>query len=396
MKKSLPIALGMILSASAALAAGGEGSVISGGELFRDAKNPWFVRNLTKTTYTVRYCVQVDTASFSASPERVRVLVEKALAFWKDEFSRGGGADLWIARQNFVESECSDQTDLAFKFGYGTLTPANIEELKKPKRYIGVSVRTSYNPVELRGKGYIFVASDMGPNAYDNPGTLIERAWQHERLLQYALLHELGHVFGLTHSGAGLMSEVFFDQLLNKALYSIFLESPIETFFLPPSPVEVCGDPIPFSGAAKVWLGVPMDTACVRMETDIPGTQYRLSYRLLNSNEWKPAGVIASGRQDIFDVRDRPAVYLQLNPEQKVFPEDEADYRSFMTGPLFVDFGADALYTPTGASTAKSCRLRVTSGSLQIVGQQSGKVIVPYNYNSLIGVKMTIPPPNRK
>src|SRR4051794_30919586 len=57
--------------------------VSSGGELFKDANNPWFVKNTT----TVHYCVNIDESSFSATREEAEVLVRKAIQYWKKEFA---------------------------------------------------------------------------------------------------------------------------------------------------------------------------------------------------------------------------------------------------------------------------------------------------------------------
>ncbi len=369
------------------------GWVSSGGELFKDAKNPWFVRNTEK----VRYCIAVDEKSVSASPRVARDLVNKAISYWHAEFHkpvlRPANGNVDLATQVFEEVPCTPDVDLAFKFGYGTLDTDEIRYLKDPAKYIGVAVRTSYDEEQLRGRGFIYISSDLGPHVYANSGPLIDRAWTHPELLYYALLHELGHIFGLPHTGSGLMSEVFLDQILNQAIYEIFVESPVEPFFFPDAQLESCN----LEGADRDWFGVTQDYECIGLSTSATQTETPVLGRKRGSTSWEPIGKVSGINLDIFDIRNRPAIYLHLNPKQKVFSGQEAVFRSFMIGGTFYDFGAEAVYTAAsnaGAPPAipKSIALRVTSSSFQILGQYKGKVRKVFNYSSLIGSKLFIHP----
>ncbi|MEM7646885.1 MAG: hypothetical protein AAF203_08255, partial [Pseudomonadota bacterium] len=191
----------------------GGGWISSGGGLFRDAHNPWFLKNVDK----VYYCLEVDEPTFSIPLVEIRKEVQTSFQYWKSQFekSRRLSADaLVLGGQEFLETQCDDpQLHLSFHFGYGTLSEEQVEHLKDPTRFIGVATRTSYDEKTLTGRGFIYISSDQGPKAFDNPGTLIKQAWSKPNLLRYALLHELGHVFGLPHSGNGLMAEVFLDHL---------------------------------------------------------------------------------------------------------------------------------------------------------------------------------------
>jgi hypothetical protein len=368
--------------------AGGGGWVSSGGELFKDAKNPWFVRN----TPLVRYCMQVDEPTVSATPRQVRQLISQALSYWQVEFAKAtpfGRSTVEVATQRFEEVDCATGlADLAFKIGYGTLNADEIKYLGDPGKYIGVAVRTAYDEEQLRGKGFIYISSDRGPNAYANTGALIEHAWEKEKLLYYALLHETGHVFGLPHTGSGLMSEVFLDQILNKAVYEIFVDSPVESFFYPDSRLELCT----LSGPDRAWFGLTMDVECVAMAPSASAGEIEVLARKAGATDWNAVGMLKSIRMNIWDMRNRPAVYLQLNPRQKVFSGEEASFRSFMLGAQFVDYGADAVYVAKSDNLPKSVYLRVTSSSFQVLGQQSGKLRTMFNYNSLIGTKLIINP----
>lgn len=377
----------LLLFVSQAAFAGGW--VSSGGELFKDAKNPWFVRN----TEHVRYCVQVDEATVSASPRRIRELITQAISYWQGEFRRSMAGALpgafAVATQSFEEIECApgleDVADVTFKVGYGTLTAEEIQKLEEPRKYIGVSVRKTYDEAGLRGHGFVFIASDKGPNAYENPtGTLLDEAWKQDQLLYYAFLHELGHVFGIPHTGSGLMSEVFLDQMLNKSIYEIFIESPVESFFYPDSRMESCD----LSGADRAWFGVSMDYQCVAVTLSAVNADAPVYARKQGATTWDEVGAIRSIRINIWDVRNRPAVFLQLNAQQKIFSGQESGFRSFMIGAQFMDFGADAVYASKADNVPHSVYLRVTSNSFQMLGQQSGKMRIVFNYNSPISAKL--------
>ncbi|MGE4133561.1 MAG: hypothetical protein AB7F86_18135, partial [Bdellovibrionales bacterium] len=235
----------------------------SGGEVFRFAKNPWFVRN----TEEVKYCFQHDASGFSASLEVAKSAFDEALAYWKKEFaqnvaSREQGMFATLASQNFVLEECKPSTDLVIKLGAGNLNPTERDHLKDFRTYIGVSVRTQYDLANMKGRGFVFIASDQGPEAYHNPGHLIDRAWQHPALLKYIFLHELGHIFGLPHSGASLMAEVFPDLLLNKNIYRSYLTLEPPSIFGTPRPVKVCA---PLGSFDAGFFQIPTDVNCMRV-----------------------------------------------------------------------------------------------------------------------------------
>ncbi|MEQ1877820.1 MAG: hypothetical protein ABL958_14350, partial [Bdellovibrionia bacterium] len=60
------------------------GMVSSGGDLLRDSHNPWWLGN----TPIVRYCIEIDQPTVSASPQKIEEMVTRALEFWKTEFNR--------------------------------------------------------------------------------------------------------------------------------------------------------------------------------------------------------------------------------------------------------------------------------------------------------------------
>src|SRR5688572_4408729 len=99
--------------------------VSSGGELFKDAHNPWFVRN----TRDVNYCVQV-APSISLSKEQVQEIVRQSITFWKAEFKRYYSntpvqkGSFLLGSQEFREVDCTsaESIDLRILLGFETLS----------------------------------------------------------------------------------------------------------------------------------------------------------------------------------------------------------------------------------------------------------------------------------
>lgn len=181
--------------------------------------NPWWVDN----TPEVHYCIEVDEENFGAPLPLIRKKINDAFAYWKRDFELGvnpirlsiddGKRDfqLSIATQDFIEVSCADPS-VALRFQMGVLTPAQESTyIPDPGKTIGMAVRTHYDPVALRGTGFLYISPEKGPLAIDIDGTikLLENRWTHGegKLLEIVLAHELGHVFGLKHDRESLMNE---------------------------------------------------------------------------------------------------------------------------------------------------------------------------------------------
>lgn len=365
-----------------------QGWVSSGGELFRDAKNPWFVRN----TSIVKYCIQVEKTNFSADPRDISTAVQEGFEYWKAEFSRTmdmGDGTFQLATQNFVEGACSEETDIRFLFGFQTLASAEIEYLKNPAKYIGVTVRTAYDFKNLKAKGFIYFSSDHGPNAYDNNGTLVEKAWSHPRLLKYAILHELGHVFGIPHMGSGLMSEVFLNQILNKKLVDKYEKSPIESFFRPSEEIESCS----ISGPAMAWFGGPSGYRCLVVQAPNMLMNWKVFAKKDESSAPEEIGELRNLTHNMFDRRGRAATILEITEDQKVFTPKETGFRTFMMGPLILDMGLSGTYISKKTKRPQPSYISITSSSLSIQGMVTPSKLEPvFLFNSPLSLLLLMPP----
>ncbi len=373
------------------------GWISSGGELFKNGKNPWFVKNTT----VVNYCIRIDVSSFSASKQEVQSAIQLGFQYWKNEFSKSiatftTDGVITLATQDFIEKPCpveigkrdDSKVDLEFLFGYGTLTPRQVAHLVNPKKYIGVTVRTDYDVVNLKAKGFVFISSDLGTESYENAGNLIEKAWMHPKLLQYAVLHELGHVFGIPHTGSGLMSEVFLDQILNKNVYANYEKAPIEAFLRPNEEVEVCD----VSAKSLSWFSAT-DKRCIGLNAPYMfGTWKVFAKKDVNSAK-EEIGEIRGITPVLFDHRGKPVSILQITDEQTVFTPKETLFRSFMYGPFTTETGLTGTFTPSSRAASKSVYINMTPTSITVqgVGAQS-KVEPVFIFNSPLSILMLISP----
>lgn len=188
----------------------GGGWTSGGGELIRDAHNPWFLSN----TKDVNYCIQIDEKEFGQSKEFVRERIVKALDFWKMQLSELTYIpfleipfDFKLGTQSFHEVRCDQDPDLNFQFA--KLDKEQKDRLGDISKIIAVSVRTDYDLKNLKGKGFIFFnKNDQFP---ETPWTRTDGS----RVL-LVMIHELGHLFGIQHTkDVWTMNEEFPEELLD-------------------------------------------------------------------------------------------------------------------------------------------------------------------------------------
>lgn len=320
------------------------GWISSGGEVFLFDRNPWFLKNVT----TVRYCLVIDANSVSLPPADVKAAFLSALQYWqtelKGDFSHPIPGIAAVATQNWLESACDENTDIAIKVGHGALDSDEIAFLtrsegensagKRVESYIGVSIRKSYDLAEMRAKGTLFIASDRGAHAYENKGQLIVEAWKNKALLEYAFMHELGHVFGIPHTGMGMMSEVFLEQALSTRMASFYIQNPQQSFLNPPLNFEVCS----LSGTFQPqFFKIATDASCLVLRKDTQnanGIRWIVLTRQYATSQPQEIGDITLERASAKKMNSKPVITIQLPEEQKVFGSTDRGFASFLISGL--------------------------------------------------------------
>lgn len=321
-----------------------------GGEIIDDFHNPWFVEN----TQAITYCIKIDQSSFSADSATIAKVVTNSIQQWNHEFTsyqaRHTSTPLKLATQTWIAVDCSGPVDITFQFGWGTLDSKQIEELSDdgdPHKYIAVAWRTDYDQTQLKGKGYVFVGSDLGENAFDTGVDQIDRPWQYAGLLELEVLHELGHVFGLPHlspkilgfTSRWLMSEAFPEVLLRQWLWpqgppqldDDSVSGAID--FFDPTNFQKCFDvTTPQGKAIADWFGTPASTACLIFNLTINEAQVT-SFNFQTVDTANHIGTPVPIAIDQSSLTGLPDIELYLNPQQKVFPAPRASYLPYVAGP---------------------------------------------------------------
>jgi hypothetical protein len=211
----------MLLVSLPTLGLAGNGST-GGGNIYGNQLNPWFLTN----TKSVTYCVEIAPEFSRLSRPRVLEVISSAFSYWKEafanyqsNFSHDFEIDTRVGNQtfNYVE-HCSDAIDIKFQLGF--LTDQQLLQFPNHKQILGLAHRTHYDEVNLKGKGFIYLAPEEGklrPLAARMHAT--PWSFGNNFSLKYALIHELGHVFGLQddhYSDSGLMSAMFIELITSK------------------------------------------------------------------------------------------------------------------------------------------------------------------------------------
>lgn len=220
------------------------GWVFGGGSQIGDTFNPWFLNS----TIPVTYCVSLSEKSVSISRERAEHLIAKSLEYWRGDFQKlfeivkeppSPISDIKPAIQGFQKIDCQFGADLNFLIGEGALSLQQKNFLRDYDLIAG-SVRTDYDPKTMKGRGFIYLKSDLGSESFVKTDQ-VDRPWEKEGLFLRVLIHELGHVFGLQHTDRGLMMAQYPETIMKKTLAPGFLSAEnIPSTLLPNSATGWC------------------------------------------------------------------------------------------------------------------------------------------------------------
>lgn len=179
------------------------GWVSGGGEFITDQHNPWFLEN----TKTVKYCVDIDEKNFGLSRIEVEAAVLDAINYWKSQlakvesWTKVKNFSLKLGTQDYMKTTCNDSPDIKFQFG--VLSSEQIAKIPEARKYVGFAIRTEYDPVNMKGAGFIYIAPEKGPLSLEFKSTDNKTPWSGPNgtyRLQTVLVHELGHTFGIPHN----------------------------------------------------------------------------------------------------------------------------------------------------------------------------------------------------
>ena len=195
----------ILVGSAAALATGGTSS--GGSEYMTIESNPWFIG-----ARPVSYCVQIDHSGFSADEAAVDRALGEVFAKWSATLAAlkpdATPTDVLDGQPKnltttFAKEACTATTDL--RFVLGAHTPEIRRILREHARYtFGFAQSTTYDEQTGRSRGVVWLAADIGPNAYTGPSAGAS-FWSQGATIYNVLLHEMGHVFGFAHTETGIM-----------------------------------------------------------------------------------------------------------------------------------------------------------------------------------------------
>ena len=347
--RSALLGIGMILASTSAQADWASG----GGQVIKDSQNPWFIQNTT----SVDVCIIWDQDHFHPVDQNVSGLVSRfqhAVNYWKTEFKKSfvvsnymqvatqefNVKEIALLRGNSVPSASCLDADLRVQFGW--LSPEQIvfinTQMGGVQNYFGAAIRTNYDQELLRGKGFIYLKPDTGPLSSQSPGTT-PNPWNLGRgyLIDKALQHELGHVFGLPHKDIEtIMAVDYLERIFHQADAEENANYPYERgyFSWNMSDGSIIREFCSIRAGWRNFLSIPPDHNCYQVKFEGGRVVFRSGEKPDGAGVWSDRGSMEIDPKITFMWEE--AVRLYLTPAQTVitrFPSGSG-YAPWYMGPM--------------------------------------------------------------
>lgn len=334
-----------------------QGWISSGGNDVGDSLNAWWVKN----TSNVTYCVLVDESTVTKEQVRVERIVEEAIKFWQREFNRkapfvpewenySASMYLGVGSQSFTKVSCDGREDLRVVVGEGALTQEQRGYFATQPKAIARTVRTHYDTVNLRGRGFIYVSSDRGPSAYKGSMESFPQPWRYDSVLFLILMHEMGHAFGLPHSGeiGDPMSEQFPEMITSKMYESIFEKTEnipsftpfaLYTYFVPDTNFGAYFT----TPEGKTFFGLTEEELEVRFNLDTTTREFEVWARKAESG---PGRLMGRVKKLIWNPKFEARSLFYLPEEQTIFqfPQIVGPSTRYQPGAVAISLQGSGVY----------------------------------------------------
>ena len=377
--RSTLLGLGLILASTSAQADWASG----GGQVIKDSQNPWFLHNTT----SVDVCIIWDQDHFHPVDRNVSGLINRfqhAVNYWKKEFSKSFVVSNYVqvATQDFnikevallrggaVPSASCLAADLRVQFGWLSVEQITFfdTQMGGVQNYLGAAVRTAYDQEILKGKGFIYLKPDSGPLSSQTPG-LASNPWNLGRgyLINQALQHELGHVFGLPHKDAEtIMSVDYLERMFHQDHAAENANYPYDRGFFSWNMTdgsiirEYCG----IRTGWRNFIGIPQSHKCYQVKFQGSRIVYRSGERPNGAGNWSDRGSMEIDPKVTYMWDE--AVRLYLTPAQSVitrFP-DGAGLAPWYMGPMIKNTEMSGTFVSVDGTTTRKVFLTLTPAGM--------------------------------
>lgn len=382
-RTSWSLAAGLLLLAAGTKPATAGGWTSGGGELLEDAINPWFIQSGPEEKI-IRYCVEADEANFGVDLRQLSRQVRSAFDFWSEEFlsafvpdnGQGSNLKVYVGRESFFEVPCTGAEQIRFQFG--VLSNEQLTKFRDlgqdPTKMVGIAVRTEYDEARLTGKGFIYLSPARGPLAMTGRDVMPD-PWsaRGQSNLASVLLHEIGHMFGVHHSGnhRDLMGAGFPEYVvsplnqgyhMNKGVFKVPQGIPL---------YNICYSSSGLPEYLRSFFGINPAHNCISAK--IFGDKLRIFSRTEGEDPFTEAGDMTFEDDKIWKTESLIRVWLPSI--QKVY-QNVPDYLGkILVGPQVVHRRATGFYRNKDRTLERHLQVHISPNNIQVDGVVDGRIM---------------------